>query len=227
MKSKRTLLFFVILFSTQTTFAQNHWLVKSGMNFSTFRTVDSEKRTGFEIGIGREWKIYKNTYIGCELMYGTKGCILKDIIIGGGYVKYVFNRDLYCSARFIELPVLLKYNIPINKAFSCYFLLGPSLSIAVRDNSKILKQTFLFEVRDQNEWDNLDYDYNFNIDKAGPLPYITDSSGYELNTGIGIIWSSLFLEVIYSYDFYDIETIISYDIYERFHSLHILVGYRF
>ncbi|MBN1999183.1 hypothetical protein JW935_16615, partial [candidate division KSB1 bacterium] len=75
-----------------------------------------------------------------------------------------------------------------------------------------------------DEWDNIKYDYDYNMDPGGPIPSIARSSGFVLCTGIGIQWSLLKLEFIYARDFFDIDTINTVYLHERIHTYRLLVG---
>lgn len=226
MKKILIILLIFLLFSLNL-YSQSNWQLKGGVAYSKFRSVESQNKSGFTLGIGHEWSLMKNFSISWEFLYDQKGAILKDKIIGGGYVRFVYKRDIFTAIAFIESPILLKYNISINKQTKFQLLTGLSLAIGIRDNTKVKNQRFLFEVKDPKEWENLYYDYDFNIDPDGPLPHIARSSGFIFTSGIAMQWKFLSMEIRYGYDLYDVETVVSYDLYENLHSLYLLFGYNF
>jgi len=225
---KKILLALLIsLLSALNLFSQGNWEIKGGATYSNFRTVESQNNNGFTLGFGHEWSLIKIFSIGWEFFYNQKGAILRDKIIGNEYVKFVYKRDILTAIAFLESPILLKYNILLNKQTKLQLLTGLSLAIGIKDNTKVKNQRFLFEVKDPKEWEKLYYDYDFNIDPDGPLPHIARSSGFVFTTGIAIQWRFLAMEMRYGYDLYDVETVVSYDLYEKLHSLSLLFSYKF
>lgn len=201
----------------------NHYFI-TGRNYSSFRTTASKYVTGYTIGVGTEWIFLNKLSVGLELLYTSRGGILRNKIVGGRDVRYVYLEDIHCSFRSIEVPLLLKYTIPIENNIRIKPICGLSMSIGWKDKSKRIIKEFLFEVTDPDDWDNIQYDYDYNIDPSGPLPYIALSSGFAFNTGLSMEWSCFKLECRYIYDLFDINTIRSVYLYEKIHSIRVLFG---
>lgn len=216
------LVFTFLLFSNIN--AKNQCYFLGGRNSSSFRTTISGKIEGYTWGIGGEWRLYKNFSICLEAFYDSRGGILFDKIVGGREFKFVTQRDIHCSIRFIEFPLLVKYSVPLKYNANFNIFVGPSLSIGYKDKSKIKNIGSLYEVKDPDEWDSLYYDYAYNIDPSGPLPYIANSSGFSINAGLGLKWSFLSLECRYIRDFFDVKTIKSIELHEKLHSIYVLLG---
>jgi hypothetical protein len=204
--------------------AKNSYYIIGGPNYSSFRTTASEYVTGHTFGIGTEWHSFYKFSIALEALYTLRGGILRDKIVGGRDVRYVYLQDIHCSFRSIEIPLLLKYAIPIRKNVRLKIICGPAISIGYKDKSEKIRKDFLFEVIDPDDWDNIQYDYDFNMDPGGPLPYIALSSGIALNTGLALKWSRLKLECRYAYDLFDIDTIRAVYLHEKIHSMQVLFG---
>jgi len=199
-------------------------VIKGGVNFSSFRTTESDQRTGFTLGIGHEWILFRNAAVGLGLLLSERGGVLRNKIVGGPPVRYVYLSDIHCAAMFLEIPLHIKYGVPVRKFGRMQWYAGPYVSMGVEDNTIRKRLRFLYEVRNQDDWQRLHYDYGYNEDPDGPFPPIWDSSGFGLDVGLELRWQSLTLDVRYYLDLYDIETVQTIYLYEKLHSFRVMLG---
>ena len=198
-----------------------------GVKRSIFTSTESKPiyETGYLLGI--EWSLIYDFSICWEFMYTSRGGILEDKIIGGYYVRDAYLQDIQCQIRSFELPILLKYSIPVRDNMEIQLIMGSALSIGVRDKSTFENKEFLYEVTDGEDWRHLTYDYEYAFEQSGPLPYVVDNSGMVFYTGVSFRWSFFIADIRYAHDFFDIEAIRSTNLGEKSHAVLINLGFHY
>ena len=122
MKKLFTVLFIIVSF-TSISLPQMHLGLKAGLNISDLVITDPEEeatnfdtKLGFVAGAYFNYQFNKLFAVQPEVYYTAKGAELKD--------EY---NDLTLSLGYIEIPILLQFIIPINKAsLKPYLIAGPA-----------------------------------------------------------------------------------------------------
>jgi hypothetical protein len=95
--------------STGAVWAEMHWGIKAGINWSSFvgdDVDDSDTITGFNAGPYMSWLMGDVWGIQTELLYTTKG--------GDATGKESPFTSADIRLNYLELPILFKYNIPVD-----------------------------------------------------------------------------------------------------------------
>ncbi|MCK4571978.1 PorT family protein [candidate division WOR-3 bacterium] len=139
---KKLAIVLVLLLSTSV-FAQGlAFGVKGGINYATLSgddVVDAEWKLGFAAGAVAAFDVMDMLVIQGEVLYSMKGA---------GY-----EGDISTDLTYIEIPVLLKYSIPMAGMIAPNLFIGPSLGILlsaesndvdVKENTKSMDYGLVF-----------------------------------------------------------------------------------
>jgi len=208
------------------------WGIKYGINYSDFRTVESDAKLGSTFGIFKEFKLSNKLAIVCEFQRISKKGAMYDMVLRGenldGYYIIITKYNIYYHLVYIEMPILIKYYHPIHKNLNVYILTGPIFSLGFEDKSKKeIIQNICHGRDDPNNCEGIAYDYKKYYRDDGPLDKLTDSSGIGYTIGFGTKWKSFLTECRYTIDFYDMEVISIVVLNKKMHAVHLTVGYMF
>lgn len=197
--------------------AQKGFSYKLGANYSKFRNIDTEMKPGVTMGLGYEWDLRKNSAIEVEVYYINHKVTVRNKTIAI-YWDYDFghNYNIQLSLGTINLATNFCYYIPICKRFKLQTLIGPSFSLGIIDMSTKKRLNLV-----RNEQSIIEFDYIYS--REGGFS-ILKTSGLNLNTGIGFVYSFLKIEFRYSHPFYDVETITDINFFEKFDSFHLITS---
>jgi len=123
---KQIAFLFVFLFCGLTQ-AQLHLGIVGGLNLANLTGPDvknSDTRSGFSIGTYQEIKLSPFVSFQPELIFSQKGMIAS----GDGVF---FPSRITCKFDYLELPLLLKFNLPLNEQANVHLLAGPSVAALV------------------------------------------------------------------------------------------------
>ena len=204
--------------------AQSKYGIEIGGNYFSFQNEKTHSNLGFTIGISREWELNKNKALVGELLFSTKGGMLKNKRILS--YSQINEGDILCTIGFIEIPFLYRYYIPFFKNSRMQFSIGPSLSIAILDNieTKNVRIVYSYDYPEEYEQKTPQYDYISDQD-PGPLWVDTwNNSGFGLNIGIGINWDKFSISCRYYKPFHKINAPDSLMIHERFYNFSLLLN---
>ncbi len=219
MKKQLLLTIFMALLACKA-LAQDGYTIKVGGNYASFRALESDLDLGFALGIGHEWKISKRMCLALELMYTAKKTVIRNKTVA--YEIYWFSGDaldIYSDIRYLKIPLMWKYCLPIGKNLLIELYAGASLDLAIKDRSKAKRlYTIYTPQRD------FKYDYTFARD-ADPL--WLGSSGINVNGGMAIGWSVFTVELRYSRALHDVDVISGIAMNEKLDSLQLLIGLKF
>jgi Outer membrane protein beta-barrel domain len=146
MKKFFTLMFLVCIFSTLS-FAQMQLGIKAGLNLANLSgddISDTDSRTGFAGGLFFMYQFSDMFAIQPEAYYTMKGATDKGTIEG-------FSYDAEIKLDYIEVPLLLKFLIPIKgSGIKPAIFAGPSVGFNLSAKSKIEAggQTFEEDMQD-------------------------------------------------------------------------------
>ena len=96
-----------------------------GVNRATFSgddTQDLDPRTGLVIGAGMFFPFNANIGFQPELLYSMKGAVSEDAVTGD---------EIELKTNYLELPLLLRYNLPVAGTVRPFLLGGPSVGYQV------------------------------------------------------------------------------------------------
>lgn len=154
--------------------------VKGGLTVSDMN-LDVEPDTAVDAIFGYHAGVYLKIFDGLfslqpELMYVRKGMNLNDLE-SDWYRRFVFH--------FIEVPVLLRINVPLNDN-EFFFNLGPYAGYAL--SGKIKERTY---DEDQQAWVEDEYSCDFET-------CIEDRLDFGVALGAGFRYKHLFIDVRYN-----------------------------
>jgi len=121
---KRLAIVLVLLFATSV-FAQGlAFGVKGGINYATLSgddVVDASYKLGFAAGAVAAFDVMDMLVIQGEVLYSMKGA--------------EYEGDISTDLTYIEIPVLIKYTIPMEGMIAPNLFIGPSLGILLSAES--------------------------------------------------------------------------------------------
>jgi hypothetical protein len=214
----------VLLFLNAYAMAQKKWEIKAGINYSTIQGENTTLKSGFSLGIARNWYISKNTAITAEILYCHKrGTVDNKIIAAVGTMdRRISHADIYYSFGSLEIPLFLRAYLPIELIKPSVYI-GPSISFGINDRSS--KKNVKKELVSGEEEARKRVNYYVNED-PGPL-YELDSTGFGLNIGMEIKWPHLSFELRYFMTFFDLEVISALNFHEKADSYQCIIGIPF
>jgi len=221
----KTLNIFVFIFFFFTGLqAEGKYVIKIGSNYSNFVGENAPFRPGITAGLGREWKLFKNTGVTRELLFSTKHVLLRNKSIGGYSVDdlWVRHRDIFYSAGFLELSINLNYHFILYNNLKFNMGIGPSFSLGFLNLSK----TTLTSFANLSQEDRKKYKFDYLTVGATDYGFLEDNSGFCFNYNLNLNFDDFFLECIYSRSFYEINEIKSIGISRKLDTIHFLIGYR-
>lgn len=110
--------------SAQSVGPHAQWGVLAGANFANFSGSDAgnaKTRTGFVGGLSADFTLGGNFGVEIDGLYSQQGAKLNE---GGG--------DLTLHLDYIQVPVLLRYDIPTHASVAPFIVLGPSVGFRVK-----------------------------------------------------------------------------------------------
>ena len=149
MKKRKFVLAALMLLMVNGAFAQIKIGIKAGANLSTFTNNDTsypkmKMKFGFHVGGFAEFVMNDRISIQPELLYSAQGTILSgaDIYEYDEHDNPILTKPIpiswSCSLGYINVPVLLKINIPeIAKGFSAE--IGPQIGYLVSATSILIE----------------------------------------------------------------------------------------
>lgn len=152
--------------------------VLGGLNFSNWRAeTEMESRTLFGIGGIIEYSINDNFSISVEPMYSQKGAVK---------LKTLTEPEMTTTTSYAELPIFIKYSIPLSSSIKPYLIAGPTLSYRLKAETEGKYAGLIFTADLKNV--TVPFDFSFGV-----------SAGFE----IPLESISLFLEGRYTYGLVD------------------------
>lgn len=215
---KRLLLAVLAMLPACIAFAQGGYTLKAGGTYANLRAQGSTPDWGIALGIGREWRISKRTSLALEVMYTAKKTQLRNKTVAHEYY-WVGGQavNIFCDVRYLDIPLLWKYCRPLAKSVCVELYAGPSLEIAIKDQSRL---EHLYNIDTPQR--DLKYDYVFSQDDD-PWPWF-GRSGLNVNGGIGMHWSRFTFEFRYSRALNDVDVIAHTAMRKGLDSCQFLIG---
>lgn len=170
MNKKLFFLFVLPLIIAATGSARTLKYIEFGINQSKFRNEACTSKIGPSFGVALDYYPINSlgAFIGSGLLYQNKIFYLENRTwptdFDPEYSWEVSTGDIDINISYLEIPLQIGYSIEINDQFTSSILTGYSLSIPIRDNTKIRNWT----IRDLEpaERGTYDFDYVF-LDEAG------------------------------------------------------------
>jgi hypothetical protein len=189
--------------------------VKTGGNLTLTNYDDSQIMPDFSIGIGRLYHLRKGIGLRGEISYGLRRFHLPAQKISYAYYfdQVVKTYDIDFSVGYINTSILLNFKMFNLKKLNFHIALGPSLSLAVRDDTK-----FHF-IREEDNPDDYDFSY---VDREGP------QSGYPaMFYQLELQMDHWMCQLGFHHSVYDTDEIYPLDSHTRLRTFELSVGYKF
>lgn len=180
--------------------AADHWILKAGPSYTIpLKEKNYDHKMEYNVGLGKQFKVYHNLYLQPEIRYVRKSFVLRDRIIvpieGASNIVDVYSWDIHVETSFIELPVFLKYKIRIMKHFSLIPQIGLVLSFPYKDYSSVKKLNFAYS------YETPGYDKEFDNS------FSEDNDVFKMNNiillpqaGLELKWRRFSIEFVYFLD---------------------------
>ncbi|MFO7446171.1 MAG: porin family protein [Ignavibacteriaceae bacterium] len=183
---KKALLVLVVSFLVlgSTAFAQMNFGVKAGLNVSNFGgddADDTDSKTGLVLGGYMIYRFSDMFALQPELLYSMKGA-----------TGEAFGADATVSLNYIEIPVLVKFLIPIagGSSVTPAVFAGPAIGFNVSANSEleIANQTIEEDIKDNVQSLDLGLALGASID----FPVGMNTLGFDVRYTLGLTsWSDV------------------------------------
>jgi len=172
--------------------------LKIGANLTHIEVSNCREQVGLSFGISREWHIWQTFFLEGEALFTSKRAILASKRINF-YPGCIYTYDIHCSYGFIELPILLKFYVPLRDDLRLQVHAGPSLDFGVYDHSSKEERLDGYSVSpvEYDESKSYDYDYGEIYDPGLLWPYRMLNSPFGLNLGVGVNFSVYGFEIRY------------------------------
>lgn len=136
---KKTILVVIILFSVANAHSQESKFsigAKAGINLSNVDMdhVDTDSKIGYQFGIVAEYDLQKNFFLRSGLDVTSKGLKLDiegaEDFNGDGLMDYIKVKSTW-NAVYLQLPLMLGYNVDITNNFKINFAVGAYLGYGI------------------------------------------------------------------------------------------------
>lgn len=142
MRRQLVLLLIAILLSAFPVKARSLTSLKLGANISSFRTEAGKSKPGLCFGFGKEFYPIRscNGFFGFGLDYQQKKYILENRTWPGGMDPNdsdIIMGDINVNISYIEIPLKFGYSVHINNRYTSSIYAGYSLSIPLKNHTKV------------------------------------------------------------------------------------------
>lgn len=139
------------------------WYFRAGGNIILPNYQDALFKAGYSIGIGRHYHLSDRFGLRGDVSYSLRQFILPSQKIRFSFYseRVVKCYDIDFSVGYINTSIFLNFKLLNLQKFNFYLSFGPSLSVAVRDNTK-----FHFLREEEN---NDDFDFDYIMEEPGAL----------------------------------------------------------
>jgi len=189
-----------ILFIFTNLNAKSRYNIKVGMNYSSFIGEKGNLEPGILFGIGKEWRIVKNTVLSCGILYYKQKTILNNKTIKPGYWDryciYVSKYNVTYLVGYLGIPLLIKQYFSFNnRDISVFVNAGIIFNIYAKDMSK---KEYLGDISigtlSEEEREKYNFDFRFlGIGENGSY----FGSFFDPVVGLGFVWSRFQIEFQY------------------------------
>jgi len=189
--------------------------IKTGGILTVTNYDDSQIRPGYSIGIGRHYHLSDRFGLRGEVSYALRQFLLPSQKIQFSFYseRVVKCYDIDFSVGYINTSILLNFKLLSLQKFNFYITLGPSLSLAVRDDTKL---HFLREEEDPD-----DFNFSYIMDEPGVL-FGYPAMVYQLELQRGHwIW-----QLGFHHSVYDTDDIFPLDSNTRLRTFELSIGYK-
>jgi len=214
----------IILMLVGYTIAQNSWIIKGGLNLSSFSDSDNEKITGYSLGIERNITINDFIIVCPEFLVSSQGGMIRNTPVWNDDIdQYLDAYDIEARMQLYEFSFFIKFPVIVKNDLNITFNIGPSYRIGLHDESRLFNRHNLYDSWDiPEEYKNLDYnDFKYRIGEH----VLLNTNGWAINTGFSIYFKKFLFEIQYSYSFHSIGHVdVLMWINKKYHALHFLAG---
>jgi hypothetical protein len=177
---------FLLILNFQNTYAQSHFAFggRAGINLANLSFdpdiqsgLSKSTRVGFKFGAVGEIGFIPMIALRFEPMYSMGGCVVDNVQFGTVKGKITFKLS------YLEIPILLKFNIPVPGSISPYVFAGPNLGLILSNNEldEAGGQSAESDLKDQTSSINFGLDFGAGVGfKVVPLTTIIFDIRYSL-----------------------------------------------
>lgn len=231
MKGLLILLVAFMLGAPQALSAQKSRYVKTGVNYSTFRTKGGKSQPGIVIGAGKKfYPIHKfNGFWGVELGFVNERIRIKDKTWPTNFhppYSGITRGGFEVHLNYIDFSILFGFKALNLGLVDAELFLGPCLAIPVKNNTKVTGTTIIY--LDPEQMKNYEFDYlHYDADPGDPLlPFIERGMNINksLSFGAKLYWKNLHLTLNYVRSFSKTEGIIGLTLFDYLDKFMISFG---
>jgi hypothetical protein len=205
MTKKITLFVTILLIGSWASYGQGRKLtfgVKGGMNLSNaeektnYSVVgDKTPKFGYQIGVMADYSISSSLYVSSGLSLSNKGTTHKDEETWiGGTNPPVTTWEKTTHQTYLQLPLMIGYNIPLSNITKIRINAGPYFAYGVAGKEIVETKTTPADAMESNKITNNTFNKNNNNYYS---PYNLDRKDYGVIFGIGIQRKKFILSLNY------------------------------
>jgi hypothetical protein len=201
--------------------------IKGGASLSSFRNEESKIGEGLVLALWKEWRLAERIALAGEILLVRKMTIIENksvlpeypVWLFPPYSDNVYYYDIECSIDHIDIPILLKYEVPFYKSLGLQFIGGLGLSLGFHNRSR-LKLLYSLPKPDDGGAEQWDY-----VTVGDDMELISIASGFNINVGIGLKKSIVALECRLMLDLCETENAGRVRINKKYQTLLFLLSF--
>lgn len=217
--------FFFLLLFFNFSIAQSKFRFTIGPTISYFLNAEnSSPKIGLAIGFRKDFHLYKRLALSTGVNFASRGAILENRTIApysGEPSEEAFYWDIHGMIGYLEFPIVIQYAIQVTQKAKLIPLLGPVLSIPIKDLSHFEKKEF-FNIYIRGQSNPIDYDFNFGPESV----FLNNYLKIPFTFGFHVVYKKLDFEIRYILDnreTYHFDSLS--EVHYKIHSLYFLVSF--
>jgi len=197
--------------------------IYSGGNASILN-IENQIPFGEIFGVEKVWFDGENSW-SLAVQYVVRRAYITDNTMLFHFTEQGYHFNALLSVGYLEFPLMTIIDSPITENLSWGVTLGPSLAIAIYDDSKWDNSRHFNSFDNPDEWHNI-RDYYYEAEDPGSMP-LQSNSGIYLNGGVFIDYRNFFLELRYSHSINKLGYLAGLQMEgEKYRTLELFLGIR-
>lgn len=204
--------------------AENKFRFVIGPTVSYFLDAENTKpKVGLAIGVRKDFQLHRKLALSTGANFASRGAVLENRAVRpyASQPTEAFYQDIHGMGGYIELPILIEYEIPITRKFNIKPTLGPAISIPAKDLSHFERREFL-DIYVPQQSDPSEYDFSFEQESGFGVSHIS----IVLNFAIQLQYLRYILEIGYvrdSRETYHFKNLS--EVNNRMHSIYFTISF--
>lgn len=224
---KSTFLSILIIILTQSSNAQEYWIIKGGFNYSRLQKIDNQPFYSYSIGIERKIQILSFFSINPEILWSGQGGTIKNKPVWSEsfYGGSLYRFDINIERGSMDLALVPEFLLYESNDFAISLRPYPSFHTEGYGDHD-LKEIELININDSEiDWANFNFEYRQGDFEHFPFDFRT---GWSLNMAITVSYERYIVEVRYMRNLHSIGQVAQlYPLKHKLHSIHFLFGIAF